>query len=743
VRDDYAILDRQLHTFQVDELQELRRVADTIFEPLMRPFRQKRTVQEFSFKQSIRVAQRIGAFMPAYEKVERSHRKSRLVIAMSLAGIDRCSAVSLIPLFSCLKESALDFNFYVYTDDLIKAEFTQDGFLANDHRIAWNHVNGPGVMQRLADLETESQEDLLLLIDSLGGGSSRWYEYWAWDDRQALAETQDKYLASAGKYSFYSRIRRELNGDFNKFGGIKKLPEEWLRKVRENTQERWMETPALEEYMIRWVFHPDFGQTKHGGFWTYQNAFETARKLRGKFRQIHLLTPNNQGSHRYTLDKLLATNVVDYHHRANTIYGFATVLANIVHGQCPFDGPYTRKVSYEIVKFSEFKGEEEAGVIDAADGEGDGEHTELRPSGKCFDNCPVVMPCVPAETTVKLERRPRGGNDLQLHELPINEVDLSDLLPHDMSVHTFWKDKILPYDFEIERGDSEYTRLRKAEEVLETIKKYHIVYKKGMGFHGLVREPRPLVSDAAILDSLLKGIEYQKHNTRSLQDDVEELLLTVAPAFHSYLNDLALKHVIWCGVSKYDQQRRAISVNPKGEREARRRRCYHELGHYLESTCPPVGAFSNELLKQKGGKFDKKKLVQVGSGGEYAMPVTNGSPDWIVPYAGKWYKRSHNNLPNDTEIVSVHLEYFTKTTMLAQLIKHDPSMVRFMAFVLMGGPFAGIKSIQELRRKEALDEIHQRERKASGYSSGRRGGGGGKGSRGGSYGGKVDHGYGL
>ena len=72
---DLAILNRQLHTFKVEELQELRRISETIFEPLMRPFRQKRTVEEFSFKKSIRLAQRIGAFMPTYEKVQKEHRK--------------------------------------------------------------------------------------------------------------------------------------------------------------------------------------------------------------------------------------------------------------------------------------------------------------------------------------------------------------------------------------------------------------------------------------------------------------------------------------------------------------------------------------------------------------------------------------------------------------------------------------------------------------------------------------------
>jgi hypothetical protein len=739
MRDDLVILNRQLHTFKVDELQELRRVSDTIFEPLMRPFRQKRTVQEFSFKKSIRAAQRIGAFMPTYEKVKREHRKSRLVIAMSLAGIDRCSAVSLIPLFSCLKQTALDFNFYVYTDDLIKAEFTPDGFLANDYRIAWNHVAGPAVMQRLADLETESQEDILLIIDSLGGGESRWYEYWSYEERNAVGEEQSKYLSVAGKHSYYNRIRKQLNGDFSKIKDVK-LPGEWLKRVESNTQLRWMETPALEEYMIRWVFHPSFGTVKHGEFYVpYVSAFEIMRKLRGKFRQIHLLTPNNQGSHRYTLDKLLKHNVVDYHHQANTIFGFATVLSSIVHGQCPFDGPFTKKVSYEIVKFSEFKGDEEDTVDEEGEGEG---HTNLKVAGKCFDECPAVMPNMPLVKTVRLAKRTRGTSDFKNQELPFSELDIGDFLPVDMNIHYFWKDRIITDEFEIGRGDSEYTRLLKAEKVLDAIKQYHIVFRNGYGYLGLVRERRPVVSDAAELDAVLKGIEYEKHHTRSLQDAVESFFLMLAPAYHKYLSDLSLKHVIWCSVSKYAQDCRAISVNPKQPIDARIRSVWHELGHHLESVCPPVGVFTNELLRQKGGRFDKKKLVQVGSGGEWAMPVTNGSPDWVKPYAGKWYRRVHPELPNDTEIISVHSEFFTDKERLAHLIKHDASLVRFMAFVYMGGPVAAMEALQDLKRKEVMAEISQRDRKASGFRATGGRGGGGRGSRGGSKG-KTNHGFGL
>ena len=93
---NYALLERKLHTLTTQEIRELRRIADTVFEPLTRPFRQTRTVDVFDYKATIKRAQKIGHLIPTYSRQEREHRKSRLVIAMSLSGIDRCSAVSLI-----------------------------------------------------------------------------------------------------------------------------------------------------------------------------------------------------------------------------------------------------------------------------------------------------------------------------------------------------------------------------------------------------------------------------------------------------------------------------------------------------------------------------------------------------------------------------------------------------------------------------------------------------------------------
>ena len=60
----------------------------------------------------------------------------------------------------------------------------------------------------------------------------------------------------------------------------------------------------------------------------------------------------------YVLKNIKNLNVFDYHHKANTVRGFAEVLASIVHGNAVFDGPHTRKISYEKVKLGVYSEED-------------------------------------------------------------------------------------------------------------------------------------------------------------------------------------------------------------------------------------------------------------------------------------------------------------------------------------------------------------------------------------------------
>lgn len=742
------ILDKQLHAFLPEEIVEVQRLADTIFEPLMRPFRQHRVVEEFSARRTMQTAMRIGQLMPTYAKRKIEHRKSRLVIAMSLSGIDRCSAVSLIPLFGALQQSALDFRLFVYTDSMIQAEITPEGFLANDWKLAWNNVAGPVVFNQLLEMPADDKEDTLLLIDSLGGGDSQWYYNWTWEDKQECKEEQEKYLASAGRYSWAKRIREQLNGDFRKMENIK-LPDAWQKLVDKNCNERWMETPALQQYMIRWLFHQQFGSVKHGdGKIPYSDAYELIAKLKGKYRSMHLLTPNLT-EYNSVFDRIKGMNVFDYHHKTNTIRGFAEVLGNIVHGAVIFEGPYTKKISYEKVKLGAYNAEdpddwEEVDKNDTTPGD----HTELvQGTGKCFDKCPTVDVCYPKESTITMPHRKRGSDTIGTEELSFAELDVNDWLPQNFDYlfnEHWWRNKVVP-DFKIENGDSLYTKNTKVQRILDEIKSNQFVANGCSGLGGLTKEARTARSPG--MEAIVGRIEFEAHNTRMLKTDVEDLMEMIAPVYHPYMDALPLRHVIWCTDGKFNQERMAISVRVSADRLSKRAVAWHEALHWLEAICHPVGVFTNQLLARKcasqyGEPLKLNKAILVGEG-EKAMPVLDGSKEWIVPYAGKWYRRVQPGTPNHTEILTVYGEYFSSKEKLVQLMQHDPFMVRFIAFILMGGPLACMKALDALKRREALNQIDQRDRKASGFTTRRSGGGGRKKSGGGAYRPKKSKGFGL
>ena len=137
-------------------------------------------------------------------------------------------------------------------------------------------------------------------------------------------------------------------------------------------------------------------------------------------------------------------------------------------------------------------------------------------------------------------------------------------------------------------------------------------------------------------------------------------------------------------------------------------------------------------------------MISVGFG-EKAMPVQDGSTNWIVPYAGKWYCRAKSEIPNLTEILTVYGEYFSSSDRLIQLMQYDPFMVRFVAFILMGGPVAAMTALENIKQREALNQINQRNRKSQGYTT-RSSGGSGKrrsGSGSGGYKPKKTKGFGL
>lgn len=713
---NYALLERQMHTLTTGEIRELRRIADTVFEPLTRPFRQKRTVPEFDYHRTIKRAQKIGHLLPTYSRKEREHRKSRLVIAMSLSGIDRCSAVSLIPLFGELRKF-LDFKLFIYTSDLIPARFTHDGFLENDHEISWNNVAGPVIFARLDEMHFTKQEDTLLLIDSLGGGDSQWYWHWTRDNAREAREEQKKYLVEEGEWGgYWSKMRRMIGGDYDSLATLPKssLPPAWEKTIKRNCQDRWVDSPALQDYLVRWLFHPEFGRRHHGDWFPrirryysdYCDVGDILPKLATKFKRVHLLSPNYNDDTESVLHRLLEMNVIDYYHKADTIEGLAHTLANIVHGRC------TDKLTYEKPLFKEYIDTDEETEPDS---EGDDDHDELTQTKEdCFKGCDPVDPWIPEKTKYEVPLRKRGEYVVSTNEVAYNRCDVGEWFP--TSYNTGGWDQMMGNvpPLQIDPFASKFTHLQAIETFLEAVKKHQIVACKNYSEPRLRRIERER--------QLKCSPEFREHRTRALEQHFQDFLELLAPVYQPYVDALPLQNVVWCSSGKFRTQKLSIGVEPE-PRESWASTTFHESGHWLEHICPEVGAFTNHLLRMKVGRIQQQKLINVMPG-EKAMPVTDGSTPWIIPYAGKWYKRHHFDLPNPTEILSVHVEYFRSPESLLTLAKHDLFLVKFIAFIAMGGPIAAFEATREAKEVRVLDQINQRNRASYGYT--RRSGGTGR-----------------
>ena len=228
---------------------------------------------------------------------------------------------------------------------------------------------------------------------------------------------------------------------------------------------------------------------------------------------------------------------------------------------------------------------------------------------------------------------------------------------------------------------------------------------------------------------LQESPNYELHHTQRLEEHVKDYLSLWSEDYAPYTKNLPLTNVLWCTGGLYRNQCLGYSI-PYREQNRWRESVFHEHGHHMEQICPAIGVFTNELLLNRTGGLDRRKLVPVYGG--RAMPVKDGLTPWIKPYAGKWYGRLHPELPIITEIISVYSECFRSPDVLIKLMYHDPFMLKFMCFVFMGGPLAYLQSTEIQERNKALQAIKQRRTREMGYetrsSHRRRGGGGGRSS---------------
>jgi hypothetical protein len=614
---------------------------------------------------------------------------------MSMSGVDRCYAVGLIPLLAQLRQ-ALNFKLYIYTDDCVPAEFTPDGQIANDHAIAWNNSNWVNLFARMGAETFDPQEDHLLVIDSLGDGEeSRWFSSWGESLRREAGEAQERYLTPE-----WAAARRLVAGRYDRVASIPpdRLPAGWADLVRRNTRERWLDTPALEHYLVRWAFNPDFGAVRHGTFAPLDKYYVSLRSVAGglryKFKTIHLLTPRTT---QHTLDRLKydiqPLNLVDFHHQVETLEGVASVFANIVFGK------ETVRLRVPEIRFTR----PQADAAPAA--HPDRPHTEMVKGLKCFASCPSVDDR-PA-TKWSRPRLKRGATAVGQEDIPFCEIDLSTYVLKE------WLCQAPTFPFD--PTWSEFSQQRAVADWWDNVTKNEVINYCDEDYSYLsTRQREETAGHAEARRRLLAGVEFTAHRTRALREPVEAFFAALSPAYLPYLERVPLRHVVWCTDAIFKPDRAAISCRPWDDRDEWRRQVWHELFHYLAWACPPVGVVTNQMLRYRSGTnglTSTDEAVQVAPG-EWALPPAPDQPAWIVPYAGKYYERRVRGLCNDDEILPCYGEFAGSPADRLRLRATDEEMTKLVAFVLMGGPIAGLERLATIQRRQALDQIRQSQERA-------------------------------
>lgn len=687
---DNDVLTQTLHSLTVDQLTEIKQIAHSLFARLVRPFQQAKVDWEFSFRSTIRKAMRTGQLLPVYDRVTKAQPKSTIVIAMSLSGIDRCYAVGLIPLLSEIHKF-LDFKLYIYTDNLVEAKFTNDGFLENDCDIAWNNVIAPTVFHKLSEIEVEGRNNKLLIVDSMGGGDSLWYTNWYADYSADALKAQKEFIGDTD----WSTAREWLNGHYDRIRDMPKniVPAEWQEKVNKNVEGRWVKTPAMLEYLIRYIFNPRFGQVKHGKYprdWYYNQKLENILpNVKEKFSSVHWMLPAPNES---VVSEFERYGFVDFFHRTDSLEGFSQMLVNMVYGR------ETNRLTVPRIRFLSYK------IKATGDDYGVAGHSELTKTFKdCFATCTAPAQCLP-ETKVQVAYRNLERTSIRQVEIAYSKLSVV--------LNSFSLGEMISYfpKWSGSRAWSSFSKEKVFEEVISFIKfnKFAVDEYGKMNIrrvtNGDVRNPLP-------------EPDFETFRTRALKQNYYDMLSLVSDVYlNKYLSKLPLRSVVWCSLGKFRHDLLAISARPADSDQDKKETVFHEMGHWLEHACPAIGMFTNSiLLSFCAGVQNLQKLTKLRKG-EYAAPVTlAGRKPWIKEYAGKWYKKVDSDLPNPTEILSVHLEYFTSADKLIELLEHDSFMVKAVAFALMGGPEAWLESEIFKKNNRAIMDIEQKGMRSSYY----------------------------
>jgi hypothetical protein len=700
-------LDIPLEKFSEDQINNIGHLAPQVFEPLLRPFRTQRVERQFSMRQTVKGALRTGSLLPRYANTPIPTRSARLVIAMSLSGIDRCYAVALIPLLLKLR-NLLDFDIYIYTTDIVKAEISPQGF-TNDYLLDWNHVYGPHVFSKLSNIMASYKGEApeLLIIDGGGGQASTWYSEWA--QTESLA-SYSEYNKSMGPPTI-ATLRVQLQGDYTQWEHLASdSAREWIRKRIKTNSKRFVDCPALKPYLLRWLLHPSKVHRTPtdqlpAGYDHYQ-LNKAMLSLRQSCQAVHWLQVD--GSYSYILSKLVSSRSIDYRHAAETLRDFSRVLTNICHHKC------TGRISKPNTNIGQFQAKTES-----LDSETDDiEEIEWVPTST---KGRLVIPPYPTTPITAINQRYKGkGGIAKERQVPYAKLQpiwgYSSANEFTAALHSLIPTylKGIPID---EAGDpniSNGSRIEIYAELRQRIATRPICFTSNVkhtapawGYRDIPYTPRTTHPALRLLHT---SEVLQTPELFEATDDIfMNALQWLNTAYDEQCQEFPLYQLAWQTRGDFSPHHLSITFSPN---QAATPTIYHELGHYIEHISPEVACCCAQFLAERLGE---ESITRKMYGNEIAL--VNPNRPWLQEYMGKVYPPVHRQLPPRTELLSMGFEYFRDPLSLCKLITGDRDLFNLMVFILSGGARNSLVAFMEFQEKRSFRPPKQPRSSSRGFRS--------------------------
>lgn len=713
------LLHQPLATIQERDIHQLQRLAQHAFEPLIRPFREQKRNRVFSFSNTIDHAIRHGMVLPKHTFNTTPTRSAKLVIALSLNGIDRCYAVSLIPLLSQLRRY-VDFEIYIYTTQLIPAVI-RDGFFHNDCQLTWNHVYAPRAFVQLwehlnAGVRHHGRERELLIIDSCGGAGSEWYvDDWHGDLESASVREYTELMRE------WSGFRKELDGAYHLWERVATgQTKRRLRQLINKNCERFTNCPALGNYLVRWLLNPTVDIKLRPSYLTpnYSHLTSALHSMRDVVANVHWMLPGGRSNYKHR--RLIEEGLIDYVHHAEDLSQFGQVIANICHHRC------THKLTREPVTFGLFQAattklqdliiESKKQETSQAESKSE-EKTALVLEAIAVKELPdAPFPVIP-ETRFTLKGRGKEGDEKE-KQVPYANIDplfhykeetYNRELTHRLeSLFSSCFDDI-PLEDAGNPNLSVFSKLTLIERVLKRIPYIEIFFRTtadAITMQARLGDGPNSLDGLTSCYRLLPNSEvgdtsriFEAHTPSFL-----EVSALVHPNYSTWCNAIPLYQLAMQDRGDFSHRAMSLTFHPQlTEKET----VFHEFGHYLEHVCPAVGVTLWKYIYERMSpqEPDSWETVSVGDGEQAYKPKNY---PWLELYTGKTYKPAHHELPPPTEVLSMHLQSFANFATLCHLIANDRASFYLTLFVLRAGPLGFMQALKEYKYLRSSPSLRQK-----------------------------------